>query len=246
MKGITAFLLFCCFNVTLAGPPKSFEHVKEWARIIYQDHQTTFYCGCSYTQNGKKGIPILESCGYKARKDRERAARIEWEHVVPAWELGHNLECWKEGTHKTNTTGRKYCLKVNPSFKLMYLNLHNLVPAIGEVNGDRSNFSFAMLEEESNYGECEIEIKRMKRQEQPRGLVEPPEYTRGAIARIYLYMWEKYQFDLDKEQKDMFNDWNEKYPVTEWECERDRLIAQARYHGESNPKVEEKCTEAGL
>mgnify|MGYP001308886062 CR=1 FL=1 len=131
----------------------------------------------------------------------------------------------------------------------MYLNLHNLVPTIGEVNGDRSNFSFTILEEESNYGECEIEIKHLQRQEQPRGLAEPPESARGAIARIYLYMMEEYQgekykFELAQEQRDMFNDWNEKYPVTEWECARDRLIAVEQ--GENNPKVQEKCTEAGL
>ena len=244
MKGITTFLLFCCFGVVLAAPPQSFENAKERTRVIYQDHQKTFYCGCSYTQKGKKGTPVLESCGYEVRKDQDRATKIEWEHVVPAWELGHQLSCWKEGTRKSETDGRRYCLKVNPSFKLMYLNLHNLVPTIGEVNGDRSNFSFTILEEESNYGECEIEIKYLQRQEQPRGLAEPPERTRGAIARIYLYMWEKYQFDLDKEQKDMFNDWNETYPVTEWECERDRLIAGEL--GEHNSKVQEKCTEAGL
>ena len=58
------------------------------------------------------------------------------------------------------------------------------------------------------------------------------------------YQGEKYKFELAHEQRDMFNDWNEKYPVTEWECARDRLIAVEQ--GENNPKVQEKCTEAGL
>ena len=90
----------------------------------------------------------------------------------------------------------------------------------------------------SKYGECEIKIRTLMRK------VDPPESARGAIARTYLYMWEKYQFELAQEQRDMFNGWNEKYPVTEWECERDRLIAVEQ--GENNPKVQEKCTEAGL
>ena len=195
---------------------------------------------------GKKGVPDLESCGYEVRKNSERANRIEWEHVVPAWELGHQLLCWEEGTRRSETDGREYCLKKNHDFKLMHANLHNLVPAIGEVNGDRSNYSFAFFEEESDfevkskYGECEIKIRTLMRK------VDPPESARGAIARTYLYMWEKYQFELAQEQKDMFNGWNEKYPVTEWECARDRLIAQVKYQGENNPKVQEKCTEAGL
>ena len=228
-----------CFGVAFTASPQSFWETKDKARKIYQDHQLTFYCGCSYTQKGKKGTPNFGSCGYKVRKNVKRAARIEWEHVVPAWELGHNLQCWKEGTRKSNTTGRKYCLQENSEFWVMYSNLHNLVPAIGEVNGDRSNFPFAILDETSNYGECEVEIKRVKSQAQPRGKVEPPEGARGAIARIYLYMWDRYQFDLDIEQQEMFREWNKSYPVSDWECERDRRIARAQ--DEHNEFVKEKC-----
>jgi deoxyribonuclease-1 len=209
MKGIAVFLFLFCFGVAFPASPQSFGEIKDKARRIYQDHQLTFYCGCSYTQKGKKGTPDLQSCGYQIRKDKKRATRIEWEHVVPAWELGHSLQCWKEGTRRSDTTGRKHCRQENSEFWLMYSNLHNLVPAIGEVNGDRSNFSFTILEEESNYGECEVEIKRLKRQAQPRGEVEPPEGVRGAIARIYLYMLDKYQFGLDVEQQEMFREWNE-------------------------------------
>ena len=122
----------------------------------------------------------------------------------------------------------------------MYSNLHNLVPTIGEVNGDRSNFSFTILEEESNYGECEVEIKRLKRQAQPRGEVEPPEGVRGAIARIYLYMVNKYQFDLAIEQQEMFREWNESYPVNNWECERDRRIADEQ--GEHNKFLKDEVS----
>ncbi len=226
MKHLCTILLFCCFGVTLAAPPESFEQAKKQAREVYKDHQTTFYCGCSYTQNGKKGTPILESCGYESPKNSSIAKEIWWEHVVPSSKLGDES---------------------NSDIKLRRSNLHNLVPAIGEVNNGRSNYPFTNFSEGSdckkearNYGACEIKISSEC------DSVEPPTHTRGAIARIYLYMWEKYQFRLDKEQKDMFNDWNETYPVTEWECERDRLIARAQYQGEHNSKVKEKCTEAGL
>jgi len=30
-------------------------------------------------------------------KNLKRASRIEWEHIVPAWFFGHNLDCWKRG-----------------------------------------------------------------------------------------------------------------------------------------------------
>jgi deoxyribonuclease-1 len=53
--------------------------------------QEDFYCGCAY--EGKQ-VDWL-SCGYVPRKNPERAKRIEWEHVVPAWVLGHQRQCWQ-------------------------------------------------------------------------------------------------------------------------------------------------------
>ena len=87
-------------------------------------------------------------------------------------------------------------------------NLHNLVPAIGQVNAHRNNYSFAIFSEGSdckkgahNYGACEIKISSEC------DLVEPPTHTRGAIARIYLYMLDKYKFGLDIEQQNLFRKW---------------------------------------
>lgn len=60
-----------------------------------------FYCGCKIDWQGKKGVIDLESCGYKVRKNENRASRVEWEHVVPAWQFGHQRQCWQEGDVKT-------------------------------------------------------------------------------------------------------------------------------------------------
>ena len=59
--------------------------------------------------------------------------------------------------------------------------LHNLQPAVGEVNGRRSNYSMAMIAGEAReFGQCDVEIADRK--------VEPRPAIRGDIARIYLYM----------------------------------------------------------
>ena len=238
IKVIAAILFLFCFGFTVTGSAQSFKDTRNKAWKIYEGHELTFYCGCSYTRKGNRGILNLEACGYKVRKNVKRASKMEWEHVVPAWELGHKLPCWKEGTDMTDTNGRENCKK-DSEFWSMYTNLHNLVPAIGEVNGDRSNFPFAILEEVSNYGECDVEIKYLGGQAFPRGKVEPPEGARGAIGRIYLYMLDKYKFDLDIEQQNLFRKWNELHAVTDWECERDRRIAKEQ--GEHNKFVKEKC-----
>ena len=60
----------------------------------------TFYCGCNISWQGKKGTPDLQSCGYQVRKSEQRASRIEWEHVVPAWQFGHQMQCCQDGGRK--------------------------------------------------------------------------------------------------------------------------------------------------
>jgi deoxyribonuclease-1 len=59
--------------------------------------------------------------------------------------------------------------------------MYNLVPAVGEINALRSNYSFGIIPgERREFGECDMEIKNRK--------AEPPPNVRGDIARIYFYM----------------------------------------------------------
>jgi deoxyribonuclease-1 len=186
----------------------------------------TFYCGCTVSWQGKKGTPDLQSCGYQPRKNAQRAARIEWEHVVPAWQFGHQRQCWQNG-------GRKNCAK-DASYREMETDLHNLQPAIGEVNGDRNNFMYSQWNGPADqYGRCEMKID-FKNQ-----LAEPPARARGAIARTYFYMRDRYQLTLSSQQTQLFNAWDRLYPVTPWECERDKRIAAVQ--GNHNNYVQQAC-----
>lgn len=100
------------FFASAGEHPQSFSKAKRIAQKIYQDYPTSFYCGCDITWQGKKGIPDLDACGYNIRKQKTRASRIEWEHVVPAWQFGHQRQCWQDG-------GRKNCSRKDVAFKLM-------------------------------------------------------------------------------------------------------------------------------
>lgn len=216
------------FGAVSAQHPTSFSSAKNTAVKLYKsNHSETFYCKAPIEWNGKKGTPQLSDIGYKVRKNQNRASRIEWEHVVPAWQFGHQMKCWQDG-------GRKQCGKV-PEFRKMESDLHNLVPAIGEVNGDRSNFSFMPWNGDlgANYGKCPIKIDTKSKR------VDPPEYTRGPIARTYLYMQHQYKFKLSKQQQRLMDSWNRQYPVTKWECERNKLIYQTQ--GNSNIFVDGQC-----
>lgn len=191
--------------------PRSFSQAKTLASAIYEQHPYSFYCRCKLYWSEKKILPDLSSCGYKVRKQPFRANRIEWEHLVPAWQFGHQLKCWQDG-------GRKNCRK-DSIFNEMESDLHNLVPSVGEINGDRSNYNFSSWgEAPSQYGSCPVVVDFKARK------VQPPDYTRGMIARAYLYMGDAYGFKLSKQQLRLMEAWNNIYPPSEWECSRNTLI----------------------
>lgn len=224
MTRLISVVLLLVVTNAVAEPPASFRQSKRILTTLYQEHPRTFYCNCDYRAEGKKLRPDWDSCGFKPRKNAKRAARIEWEHVVPAWAFGHQRQCWQQG-------GRKGCRK-DPQFRRMEADLHNLVPAIGEVNGDRSNYSFAALAgEPRRYGRCDMEVDFKARK------VEPPAARRGDIARAYFYMRDQYGIRLSRQQRQLFEAWHRLDPVDDWEIRRNRLIADIQ--GNSNPYIRE-------
>ncbi len=219
MKSVVSVTAFCSAALLstlsfsgLAASPQSFSQAKRMAADLYSDHNRSFYCDCSYRRRGKKLVPDLSSCGYQPRKEKKRASRIEWEHVVPAWAFGHQLQCWQQG-------GRKNCRKNSKLFRQMEADLYNLVPAVGEINGNRSNYSFAVLEGEPRvYGACDFEVDFKRRK------AEPAPAVRGDIARIYWYMRDQYGLRISQKQQKLFEAWAQMDPPDQWEREREQRI----------------------
>ena len=129
------------------------------------------------------------------------------------------------------TGGRNHCTATDPVFQEAEGDLVNLVPAIGEVNGDRSNYPYSAWTRhpEPIYGQCQTVVDfRMKR-------AQPREEVRGRAARISLYMSERYQLRLSKQDKQLFCAWAKTYPIDSWETRRDKRIAAIQ--GNGNPFV---------
>ncbi|EEA6178277.1 TPA: endonuclease, partial [Campylobacter jejuni] len=142
---------------------KSFGESKKELVMLYDSlgsaYQYDFYCNAPFKAN-KKGkytkFEVVKSDLYTPRNEytkkgkiNQRAKRIEWEHIMPAQNFGKHLPCWKEG-------GRKACQN-DPLFTKMEADKQNLVPAIGEINGDRSNFRYAEAPTNlkyTQYGNC--------------------------------------------------------------------------------------------
>lgn len=211
---------------------QSFNQAKARLTEIYKAYPTQkeFYCGCDFSWKGKRGEVDLASCGYQVRKNTERANRIEWEHVMPAYAFGNQLQCWQKG-------GRENCKKApdySEFFNVMEGDMHNLQPAIGEINGDRSNFRFNEFTKRFNqYGQCQFATDFKNRQVQPRNEVK------GVIARTYLYMIGRYQLSISSREKALMKRWDDKFPPQKWECERNEIIREIQ--GNDNQYITSKC-----
>ncbi len=195
---------------------RDYRRAKEVLPILYAGMEQTFYCGCNYRD---KKID-KQSCAYRVRKDPARAARQEWEHIVPAWAIGHQRQCWKQG-------GRKHCSKNDAFFRQAEGDLVNLVPAVGEINADRSNFRYSVWSDNPApmYGQCQTIVDFKKRRIQPRKAI------RGSVARIQMHMHTAYGLRMSAQDRHLFCTWARAYPVNQWEMERQHRLVKLQGSG---------------
>lgn len=196
------------------------ELIKIYERLG-SSYQYDFYCNAPFKAN-KKGkytkFEIIKSDLYTPRNEytkkgkiNQRARRIEWEHIMPAYNFGRHLPCWKDG-------GRKAC-KDDKLFNKMEADKQNLVPAIGEINGDRSNYRYAQAPKDldfNQYGNCQVYTDFKNKR------FYPADYSKGYIARSYLYMSKTYNIRLSDQERKLMEAWDKQYPMSE----KERIIRE--------------------
>lgn len=220
--GILILLSLFSFEATAKNETnQSFSKAKKQLETkVYQDNRVTLYCGALFDVDKN----IIPPTGFHTDKYVKRSKRIEWEHIVPAENFGRTFKEWRDGdalcvnNKGKSFKGRKCAEKVNDEYRYMQADMHNLFPAIGAVNALRSNYNFQMQPGiESDFGSCAMKIDNRK--------AEPPVEARGRIARAYLYMDETYsRYNMSKSQKQLMNAWDKMYPVSAWECKREKYI----------------------
>ncbi|QQO57379.1 MAG: deoxyribonuclease I [Thiohalocapsa sp. PB-PSB1] len=201
---------------------------------VYRSQRRSFYCGCSFDGDGR---PSLSSCGLQALAGQTRADRIEAEHLFPSSRFGKYRGCWRNpGAYSKCRksdggllSGRSCCLRVDKTFIAAHNDLHNLVPAVGLINAQRSDYDWGKVSGGKRYGACEIRIDSGIRR------VQPPIAVRGDIARVMFYMQDTYGFRLSYSDHKMYAEWNNIDPPTAQEIKRDRRIA--RLQGKHNDYV---------
>jgi deoxyribonuclease-1 len=217
---------------------RNFREAKKIAAKLHAKRALTLYCRCKYVGKVIDG----SSCGYVGAGDPRRAARLEWEHVVPAEAFGQSFVEWREGAPRCKTKKKKYrgrrCAEKNPEFARMEADLYNLFPEVGEVNGLRSNYSMAEIgalgkAAGTSFGGCAARIFESK--------FEPMDFAKGTVARTYLYMDAAYPGHgvVSNKNRKLFEAWDKMHPIEPWECELYRQIKEAQ--GNENPVLAERC-----
>jgi len=242
------FIFLCCFLFSLQvyAEPATFQQAKKILKEqVYFDRASsdfgTLYCGCNWDWVGQSGGRTdLERCGYQTRAQPNRAKRIEYEHIVPAHSLGQQRQCWQQG-------GRKNCVRTDPVFNRMHVDLRNLSISVGEYNADRSNFRFSMLPDTPfQHGACPSKVDFKQR------AAEPRDKSKGLVARTYFYMHDRYNLPMSRSQQQLMMAWDKQYPPSPWELERERRLTRAMRHanpflsGEKSWVLGHKNSGAGL
>ena len=196
--------------------PADFMASKALLKKIYSDHRIDEYCGCEYDSSMR-----LVNCGIETTSFEARAKKIEWEHIIPASDFGRQLSCWQDPP--ADVSGRTNCRDNDESFRRLEADPYNLMPVSGALNAIRSNFRYGEVQgEEREYGSCDFETSRGEGR-----FVEPPEWIKGDVARTYFYFERVHGFKIGRTQRQLFEAWDRKDPVSQWEIRRALRIYEA-------------------
>lgn len=235
----------------------SYEAAKDSLDKIYSSipRINSLYCSCILEEKRRFQ---LSTCSYRAYRPltskgnrNERAYRLEAEHIVPSSIFGGNLPEWKNWKDFCSSGGGRKCAEEteNPSVTIkssngktesLYLfaesDLYNLRFAVGEINGDRSNYPFVDTivpnSSTKTYGSCEAYVDE-------KTFSPPKTKIRGEIARASLYMEYSYgsylNFSLKPDERELFLKWNKKYPPLKEEISYSKRVEEIQ--GNENPFI---------
>lgn len=106
--------------------------------------------------------------------------------------------------------------------------VHNLAPALIELNEVRSNRGFGEIPGEARrFGQCDFEVQG--------DVAEPRPAVRGDIARSYFYMSWRYGIALSEEERAIMLKWTADDPPDS--AERALNEERASLQGNDNPFV---------
>ena len=205
------FVLFLVSTTAAAQQSKfeDYDKVREvfWP-ILYSVGGETLYCGIKFEPKQKK----------------VGGRKLTIEHVYSADWIAEHHGC----------KNRSEC--DNDAYGYAEADLHNLWPAIGDINSSRQDKSLGEIpgEEQRRFVEYCPDYERTRGSD---AIVEPRDAVKGDIARSLLYMLDAYSLKLPSDMElDMLLKWHLADPPDD--NERWRNLAIERLQGTRNPYIQ--------
>jgi deoxyribonuclease-1 len=121
-----------------------------------------------------------------------------------------------------NLSGRDCAYKVNDNFRKAHDDMNNLVPSVGELNSDRSNFQYAnILGEQRAYGSYDFGVDFST------DTAKPADSVKGNIARVYFHMIQVHGIKLDSDTLALMLVWDRLVLMDKNECTRNQRITDS-------------------
>jgi len=214
--------------------PENRSQAKKLIKKIHFDYKTTWLNGCDYIYDPAScmDIAIVDTSTCSVQEEKQSMA---WIQVVPDSFYGRNKECMNEAVCVSKYTGKSYqgkrcCRQSDAEYRKMEADLFNLIPVVTAVAEKRTEQIF-------------MEVKKPKytvgRVKIGDDFIEPPDNMKGDIARVYLYMNERYGLDLTLDEKEAYYYWHKLDSVDRRECAIGKLIMKIQ--GSSNRWIKEGC-----
>ncbi len=192
---VLVLLPFTAESSTPARNGKYFEILPLFWSQLYGGGGETLYCGKRFTPQNTRNLNV--------------------EHVFPMSWAVKALGC----------RTRDQCRRSNKRFNDIEADMHNLYPAIAEINEARSAMAYGMvLGEERRFGNCDFEVDQLRRR------VEPRRAVRGDIARAMFYMHRQYGLKIYPAQGRLLLQWHRQDPPDAEERRRNDLIDRLQGH----------------
>ena len=214
--------------------PDNRSQAKNIVKMIDLDYKETRLNGCHYTYDTTscmdKTIVDTSTC-----KVDEVNVTMVWAQVVPDRFFGRELACMNQKVCTNVFTGEKFgsplcCRRIDIKYKQMEAELFNLIPVVSSFVPRQEGKPFGAVEHLLSYvGEVKI----------GQSYIEPPERFKGDIARVYLYMDDRYGLSLSAAQRKMYEQWHKMDAVDTRECTMAKTITKIQKY--PNRWIEAGC-----
>lgn len=192
---------------------------------IFEASGETLFCGCSYN-DWELANDEIAPCYYYLPDKRD--TKISWHRVVEVNQFAKTRQCWGQGGIK-NCIRNDKAVRYYMSDPLTYLPAEPQIARLTErFRGYKSGFpgsdDFGVYCNSKTDGTTRRIIPRIK--------------ARGDLARVILYIAERYKLETDIPRQELL-EWNNIDPVSAAECARSEKSRQIIGYG--NPFIDSGC-----